>query len=294
MKTKITLFLLACAFSFNSNAQLLNGGFEDWTNNGAYSDPDHWYSLNYLSSQFGTLICEEGTPGNPGSKYVKLTSRMVTGAGVMSGTITSGSYDISTSTYVQGFAFSQRPASLTGSWQYAPGLGDQGFAYVMLTKWNPGTLTADLIAINSTGIPSGTVTTWTNFDLPLSYISNETPDTVIISFSSSGSSSAPVDGSSLYLDNLAFAGSVSNITDVASKFMVEMFPNPAADHFFIVTSNPEKVTNYEITSVEGKLIQSGKLLNAKSKIELQNISKGIYFVNIFGEDIKVTRRLLVD
>ena len=50
MKTKITLFLIACAFTLNSNAQLLNGGFENWTNNGSYSDPDNWYSLNYLQN----------------------------------------------------------------------------------------------------------------------------------------------------------------------------------------------------------------------------------------------------
>lgn len=294
MKTKITLFLIACAFTLNSNAQLLNGGFENWTNNGSYSDPDNWYSLNYLTSQFGTLICEEGTPGNPGSKYVKLTSRMVTGIGVMSGTITSGTFDIISGDYVQGFAFTQRPASLTGSWQYSPGLNDQGFAYVMLTKWNPGTQTADLIAINSTGIPPGSVTSWTNFDLPLGYISNETPDTVIISFSSSGSASTPVDGSYLYLDNLAFVGSVSGINTISPQLMVELYPNPASEYIYIVKNSNEKETKFEISSVEGKLVQSGILKNAKTKIELNNLSKGVYFVNVFNESSKTTRRLVVN
>ncbi|MFZ7114727.1 MAG: T9SS type A sorting domain-containing protein [Bacteroidota bacterium] len=294
MKTRITLFLIACAFAVNSNAQILNSSFEDWTNNGLYSDPDHWYSLNYLTAPNGTIICEEGTPGNPGSKYVKLISRMVTGAGVISGTITSGDFDFSTSSYTQGFAYSQRPASLTGVWQYAPGTNDQGFAYVMLTKWNPGTMTADLIAINSTALPPGNVTTWTNFDLPLAYISNDTPDTVIISFSSSGSAITPVDGSYLYLDNLAFAGSASGINTLSPPLMVELYPNPASDYFYILKSTPEKETRFEISSVDGKIVQKGILKSAKTKIEVPDLAKGVYFVNVFNEGNKTSRRLVVN
>ena len=61
MKTKITLLLILSFCSLQSKSQILNGGFEDWTNFGAYSDPDHWYSFNYETANFGVIICEEGS-----------------------------------------------------------------------------------------------------------------------------------------------------------------------------------------------------------------------------------------
>lgn len=293
MKTKYYLLLIAFAFALNSNAQLLNGGFEDWTNNGSYSDPDHWFSLNYVSSTFSVLICEEGTPGNPGSKYVKLTSRTVGGLGVISGTLTSGSYDNGTGDYIMGFPFTQRPASLTGSWQYMPGAMDQGTAYVLLTKWNTTTQVQDLIAINSYALP-GSQTTWANFDLPLTYISTDFPDSASIYFSSSGASSgSPVDGSYLYVDNLAFAGTASGISNTPAPLTIDLFPNPANQFFYIAKSNYDKETKYEIASIDGKIVQTGVAIGATTKVELKNVASGVYLVHLFNEGAKITRKIII-
>jgi hypothetical protein len=40
--------------------------------------------------------------------------------------------------------------------------------------------------------------------------------------------------------------------------MVELYPNPASEYIYIVKNSNEKETKFEISSVEGKLVQSGK------------------------------------
>lgn len=294
MKTKLTLIILLTFCSLHSKSQILNGGFEDWTNLGTYSDPDHWFSYNYVTSNFGVLTCEEGTPGNPGAKYVKLTSRDVPGIGVLPGTLTSGEYNATSGDYIQGFAFSQRPASFTGSWQYMPAGTDMGAMYVLLTKWNTTSLTQDLVGVAEINLV-GMELSWVNFDLPFSYVTTDAPDTATIYFSASGAGpGGAVDGSYLYLDNLAFAGTATGITNGPIPSVVEVYPNPARQFVFVAQSTPAKETKYEITTIDGKLAQTGTISGIKARIDFQNLKSGVYFVNLINDGEKVTKRLVIN
>ncbi|MBK6987143.1 MAG: T9SS type A sorting domain-containing protein [Bacteroidetes bacterium] len=293
MKTKLTLLAVLVFCSFQSRSQLVNGGFENWTNFGTYSDPEHWFSFNYVTSNFGVLTCEEGTPGNPGAKYVKLISKDIPGIGVMAGSITSGEYISSTGQYINGIPFSQRPASFTGSWQYVAGAGDMGAMYVMLTKWNPSLGGQDLVAVTSTDL-TGTITTWTNFDLPFSYLNSDTPDSATIYFTASGAGTGgPVDGSYIYLDNLAFTGTATGITTGPIPVVVEVYPNPAKQFVFVDQSNPAKETKYEINSLDGKSVQTGTIYGIKSKIEFNDLKPGVYFVNLINDGVKTVKRIVI-
>ncbi len=294
MKTKITLLLILSFCSLQSKSQILNGGFEDWTNFGAYSDPDHWYSFNYETANFGVIICEEGTPGNPGAKYLKLTSKNIPGVGVIASTIASGEYNSSTGEYIPGIPFTQRPASFTGSWQYMPVGTDMGGMYVLLTKWNPVTETGDLVGVAEANMV-GMVMNWANFDFPFSYLSSDTPDSATIYFTASGAGTGnAMDGSYVYVDNLAFAGTATGITDGPIPSIVELFPNPATQYVYVTQTNPSKETKYEITSIDGKLVQSGKINGIKAKIEFKNLKSGAYFVNLINDGVKTTKRIVIN
>lgn len=294
MKTKLLLLLSLSFITLKSNAQLQNGSFENWTNMGTYSDPDHWFSYNYVTANFGAITCEEGTPGNPGAKYAKLTSKDVPGIGIMPGTLTSGEYDMSTGDYLPGFAFAQRPANFTGSWQYmAMDTTDMGAMYVMLTKWNTSTQAQDLIGVASFEMV-GMEMSWVNFSLPFTYVSSDMPDSAMIYFASSGAGTgSPVDGSYLYIDNLAFSGTATGINEGQAPVIAEVFPNPAKQFVYVAQTNPAKETKFEINSIDGKLVQTGFISGIRAKIELNNLKSGIYFVNLINDGVKTTKRLVI-
>lgn len=294
MKTISTLLFTLFLFAFSSYSQIPNAGFEDWTNNGSWSDPDHWYSTNYVSTSFGLTICEEGTPGNPGAKYVKLTSKLATGFGVLPGTMTSGEFNTTTFEYTNGFPYSQRPASLTGAWQYVPVGNDAGYAYVILSKWDAINQVQDYIAFNTFDITVSNPN-WVNFDIPLTYISADNPDTATIVFSSSGGSGGSTgnDGSYLAIDNLAFVGTSSGVIDQSTTDFTEVYPNPTSDFFYILQSNPSIETKYEISTIEGKIVQTGIISGNKAKVTLNGISKGVYFVTLINDERRVTKRVFV-
>lgn len=74
MKKSMYTFFAVCSFVATATAQLPNPGFETWTNMGTYENPDGWATLNDLTTMSGIYTATKGTPGSPGSSYLKLTS----------------------------------------------------------------------------------------------------------------------------------------------------------------------------------------------------------------------------
>lgn len=80
------------AISTTAFAQIPNSGFENWTTMGSYSNPDNWDQLNAMTNPNSVYTCVKGTPGNPGSSYIKLTSKTVGTMGVMHGLAVCSAY----------------------------------------------------------------------------------------------------------------------------------------------------------------------------------------------------------
>lgn len=228
MKKVFSLFAAAfiCGTSF---AQIPNAGFENWTTTSGYDVPTDWDQLNALTDTVSVYTCTKGTPGNPGSSYIKLVSKTITGLGVAPGIACSGLLNVSSLASFapkSGFANTARPVSLTGNWQYMAYGSDQGYISVLLSKWNTATSTRDTVAYTKHVLP-GMVMSWASFTIPLTYYTGDVPDSALIVLSASGNT--PVNNSYLYVDNLAFTGTVpaglGNITANAASFTV--YPNPA-------------------------------------------------------------------
>lgn len=285
MKTTITLFF--SLFFMVSFAQVPNGGFENWTNMGTYSDPDNWATLNALTSIMGVATCEQGTPGSPGNYYMKLTSKDVPGLGVMPGIAFTGVLDVTTMEVKAGFPYTSRPGALNGKWQYMAYGADQGAVMAALTKWNSSTMTSDTIAMAAMPLP-GMVHVWTNFTIPFVYFSSATPDTAIIAIMASGSDT-PVANSYVWVDNLSFSGT-AGIEDDPSAAKFVLSPNPATDKLAV---------NYNAEGTEQVIIKiydiNGRLVNEfmpgfstrgenREVINLSGMSKGMYLLQmILGE-----------
>ncbi|PQJ09374.1 hypothetical protein CJD36_019190 [Flavipsychrobacter stenotrophus] len=295
---KISTLLTAILFSGILAAQIPNAGFETWTTTGGYDVPTGWDQLNSMTSSMSTYTCMKGTPGTVGSSYIKLVSKTVTGMGVMPGVAVSGIIDMATIKPKSGFASIVRPVSLTGSWQYMAYGSDQGHVAVLLSKWNTAMNMRDTISYTDYALP-GMAMSWATFTIPLTYLTGAVPDSAIIVLSASGTT--PVNSSYLYVDNLAFSGTVptgfSSIVNGGSSFSI--FPNPAKNVAIInYTSKSSQNIKVSVNDISGKLIQTMQpsVISGKNQIQvdLNSLSKGVYIIRIDSEVGTDTQKLVVE
>lgn len=62
---------------------------------------------------------------------------------------------------------------------------------------------------------------------------------------------------------------------------ISIFPNPSSD--FISVSNLDSAMRYKITSITGQTVMSDLIDQNNNQIDIQNLSKGFYFVEIEGK-----------
>ncbi len=280
-------------------AQLPNAGFETWTTVGAYSLPTGWDNINAKTNSMSVYTCEKGTPGNPGSSYLKLTSKTM-GTSVAPGIAVSGILDTATYMPKSGFTYTSRPANFTGSWQYMGFSGDVGHIAILLSKWNASLSKRDTVSFTNYAL-AGMVMSWGTFTIPLTYMSSSlTPDSAIIVLAASGTT--PANNSYLYVDNLAFTGSVpttsvANVTNHSSFTL--LYPNPATGTTTIsyntVSENNIKIL---VNDMSGRSIVT---LSPKATIgenafplNVSGFAKGIYTVRIIDGLNTEIQKLIIE
>lgn len=292
---KVLLFACAAFAMLNASAQIPNAGFENWSNTAGYNMPDGWGNLNPMTTSMSVYTAEKGTPGSPGASYLKLTSRTVAGMGVMPGIAATGNLNMSTMSVTGGFANSTRPANLTGNWQYMGGNGsDNGFVAAYLTRWNTTTMKRDTVA-SAVHLLSGMVMSWATFSIPFTYNKGFAPDSALIILSSSGMT--PANNSYLYVDNLAFSGTVATtgVANTTSAVNLSIYPNPASSDLAVsFTSAAAKTYTLTLTDMLGKVIRSQEVSalqgQNKTTISTHGIAAGNYLLLLkSGTAVSVNR-----
>ncbi|MBA4260355.1 MAG: hypothetical protein C0446_14425 [Chitinophaga sp.] len=296
MKKAILSIISVVALSTSAMAQIPNAGFESFTTVGSYEVPNGWGTMNNTTATFSVYTATKGTPGSPGASYLKLTSKTVS-ASVVNGIAVSGVLDSMTMKPKSGFPCTLQPVSFTGKWQHMIYGSSQGSVKAVLTKWNVGLSKRDTVAIAAQTL-AGMAMSWANFSINFTYLSSVVPDSCIIELRASGS--APTVNDYLWVDNLAFSGSVTGIENHES-FLTNMivYPNPSSENVnFKFNIKTAQQVNIEITDINGKLIRStnfGKIQGETNQnMNISGIAKGTYFVKIKGEDATETRKLVIE
>lgn len=277
MKNVIYTILFALIASA-SYSQIPNASFENWTSMGAYKNPDSWGTMNNTTALSSVYTATQGTPGSPGSYYLMLVSKTV-GPIVVNGIAVSGVLDTITQLPVSGFPFAQRPSSFTGKWQHMLSGSSAGSVSVLLTQWNTSSGKRDTIAIASQRL-SGMVMSWAAFTINFTYKSGNNPDSCIIVLEASGSS--PTAGDYLYVDNLAFSGTVTGISETAAKSTtVNVFPNPANNEIeFSSSTSLHKGDRLIISDISGNIILNRSLNDNFFKVNTSAIASGTYIYKL--------------
>ncbi len=72
-----------------------------------------------------------------------------------------------------------------------------------------------------------------------------------------------------------------------------MYPNPAIDMVNISTTENITDATIEITNAVGQIVKTEKLNNTTITIPVNDLSKGMYFVNVATENGKSVSKLVV-
>lgn len=62
-----------------------------------------------------------------------------------------------------------------------------------------------------------------------------------------------------------------------------IYPNPTTDYLTLTTKNNENI-NYQLFNLEGKLIESKKVTENNTKIQMTELPKAIYFLKVTKSD----------
>lgn len=292
MKTilKSILFLFSTTTVF---AQIPNSGFETWSAVGTYSVPDGWGTLN---NTYTVQTATKGTPGSPGTSYLKLTSK-TNGASVVNGMAVSGVLDSTTKQPISGFPFNQQPQKLTGKWQHMIYGSSQGSIQVTLTRWDSNTNSRVTVASGGVTL-SGMAMSWASFSITLNYVDTSLPDSCIIFMKASGSN--PTNNDYLWVDNLAFIGTVTGIVEKqASVNALSIYPNPVSNTINVrFNSKESQNTSIELYNVTGAKVYSEKLGEAAGTIshaiDASNFAKGVYILKVISGNAIENKKVIIE
>jgi len=77
-----------------------------------------------------------------------------------------------------------------------------------------------------------------------------------------------------------------------TKSSVSIYPNPTTGVFNVNLSNNKGLINYTISTVEGRLVVEGRTNESIITLDLQNESKGVYFLKINEENTSKTYKVI--
>ncbi|HRP60011.1 MAG TPA: T9SS type A sorting domain-containing protein, partial [Vicingus sp.] len=74
--------------------------------------------------------------------------------------------------------------------------------------------------------------------------------------------------------------------------IVSIYPNPTNGMVSINLGSKNSVVDYTISSIEGKVIETGKTSSNIIAVDLSNESKGVYFIRINTENTSTVYKLI--
>ena len=271
-KSLLLTGIITLLFSFQLIAQEIpNSSFEVWENFGTYEDPESWTTPNEVSSLVSIFtVTKESTDVYDGLYATRLESMTIVVMNVP-GMITLGELNVNIATQefsiTGGIPFTSRPSKLKGWFKYTPNVPDACFVYAVFTKFNGAT--SDTIGF---GMFTSMETTdiWTQFEVPVTFINSENPDTMnILILSSSITAAQP--GSVMLVDKLELDYGVG-VEEESLKTSIDFYhdqPNKALQINY--RFNSEQTVSVSLFNLVGQpviVLGERKVMNGQEVIDV--------------------------
>ncbi|MGV3631539.1 MAG: T9SS type A sorting domain-containing protein [Bacteroidota bacterium] len=279
---KTLLFLTASVFvSLGANSQIANSGFENWTSQGTYDEPDGWATLNFLAGFGIPAAVNKDAVANSGNFSAKLETIEASFFGTtdtLTGLMMLGNLD------TLGSPYSQRPTAMEFYYKYSSPGADFGVATVTLTMWDDQNSTQ--VDIGNGTMQIDAAGTFTLANVPITYTAPDMPDSIQITFISSGAD-IPIPGTVLNVDDISFVLPVNAVQNAVMQHPV-VYPNPASDYLYVKTAGLE-ITGMEITDLSGRRVEKITLTGTGAKISVAHLHGGNYFYELKNGQESVSR-----
>lgn len=303
-----------------ANAQLINAGFETWTNDvlvpsamnpNSGNGTTGWCDYNYFNSSFlgnsPVSVTRSSDTVHSGSYSVRLQTKVYTPTswnyynawGIpfighpyndTLGILFNGNANVTNQTYVPGIPFTQKITQFSFYYQYKPFGNDTADCRVLLVNQRTPVAGGRF----KTNTPTGT-SGWQQATINLTYVNGLTPDTLWVLMSSSSLDKNPKAGSILWIDDASVTLPTGINQLLNGEEEIEIFPNPSNGVFSVhslAANNEEQFI--EVYNMLGEKIYS--TIGNKQKtytIDISNSPKGIYYVKLhMGEKIN-TKKIVV-
>ncbi|MBC8048037.1 MAG: T9SS type A sorting domain-containing protein [Fimbriimonadaceae bacterium] len=285
LRLQITTAILSIAPFIGFAQQIDNGDLELWapiaghTGGGESPVGPFWSTPDELAPAFGVseILTAKTTDSHSGEFAAELTTKTITipfvGDLTLPGALVLGEIQFSVSpvpsaAIIGGFPISVAADGFMGYYKYAPAAGDTFNISVAAKK--------DGVIIGGGEFRSDVaVSTYTLFEITITYGVPEIPDTILIGITSSGGFDSAIPGSVLHVDDLALTGLVSADDLAGSGIKPNIFPNPAND--FINIYNPLKTNALiELYDLAGNKVDVIEIKSGLNTINVANYAAGIY------------------
>jgi hypothetical protein len=270
-KSYLTIIVLLL-LSAKMMAQIPNSGFETWS----AGEPTGWVTWNV-----GTNL------------PITQTSDAHGGSLALQGTTLSINYPAGVST---DFSISSRYSSLKGWYKYSPVGGDTLYIHAIFLKGTTGVAFTQFFT-------SGSVSSYTQFTSPMTYVSSEVPDSAYIEIIMIPSGGTYHAGSTFKIDDLSF-GPVTDVQELFSTnptvfVLLQNYPNPFNPATTISFSLPSKsfvsLKVFDLIGREVASIVSGEMSagNHTKQWNANNLPSGVYFYRLQAGSFTETKRLML-
>jgi hypothetical protein len=264
----LPLWLVALSVA---SAQIPNAGFENWTS----GSPTDWTTDN----------------APPAFSPITLSSDAHSGTSSMQGTTVSYQTIGLPPEASAEFPISARYGSLTGWYKFSPIGGDSLYLHVLFLKGEDGIAYTQFFT-------GASVSSYTQFTAPITYISSDVPDYAYIEILILSSGSTHHVGSTFNIDDLSFGPATgvqeSNSARPAVFALSQNYPNPFNPSTMITYQIPtDGMVRLEIYNILGKTLAT--LVNEEKPagkftvtFDGSKLTSGIYFyrINVIARDGK--------
>lgn len=282
----LPLIVLLLPFTISAQKAQNNLGFESWGQNALMWTVPEGFPLSYDAS-------ENTADPYAGSSALKITSAYNSSFGDTLGVASNGA--IVGSSFVPGEQYTKRPDSLSGYIRTNIHTLDSAAMFYRLTRYDSVGDSTQLVGSAGAFLPD-TIGSWTRVSVDFSYENSKTPDTLTIQYATHTGDQASRAGSVLEADEFQLhTSTTTSIEKETANASFSIYPNPS-DGRFQVKMDRSMEGNLEIRDLNGRLMKQQSINgDDRSDVRMQDVEKGVYFVNIrneSGESVAVKKVMI--